>query len=262
MIDLHNTLLAHDDTGGAGPCVVLLPGAGDVRSEHRLLATALAEAGYRVVTADLPGHGESPTSDSYGVEQTAASLLALLDHLDAGPVSVVACSFSPAAAIWAAIDRPEAIERLVMISPHLETAGGLRDRLLRLAVSALLRGPWAGSIWTRQVRSWYPSGMPVDIDDELEKLRAMFSDPARRRAARETLTAHRRGLDARMARLDIPTMVVFGSADSHFPDPRTEAESIAAATDAAITMIDGAGHYPHAERPHETAAAVLEFLGR
>ncbi|MFO7549180.1 MAG: hypothetical protein R6X29_09975, partial [Acidimicrobiia bacterium] len=58
--------LAHDDSGGDGPLVVLLPGAGDLRSEHRFLAPPLVAAGYRVVTADLPGHGESPTATSYG----------------------------------------------------------------------------------------------------------------------------------------------------------------------------------------------------
>jgi pimeloyl-ACP methyl ester carboxylesterase len=258
----HTTLLAHDDIGEPGRCVVLLPGAGDVRSEHRFLGAALAAAGYRVVAVDLPGHGDSPIFDSYGVEETAGSLLDLLDHLDAGPVSVVACSFSPAAAVWAATDRPGAIERMVMISPHLETAEGLRDRILRASVSALLRGPWAGSMWTKQVRSGYPSGTPADLDVELEKLRIMFSDPARRRAARDTLTAHRRGLQPRIARLDTPAMVVFGSADSHFSDPGAEAEAISAATNATITMIEGAGHYPHAERPDETAAAVLDFLGR
>jgi len=34
------------------------------------------------------------------------------------------------------------------------------------------------------------------------------------------------------------------------------------ATRGEVTMIDGAGHYPHAERPAETAAAVLALARR
>lgn len=254
------TPLAHDDTGGGGKLVVLLPGAGDVRSEHRFLAPILAGAGYRVVTADLPGHGESPTSTSYGVGETASALLDLLDHLHAGPATVVACSFAPAAAVWAATERPGAIDGIVMISPHLEAGSGPRDRLLRMALSTLMRGPWAAPLWAKQIRSWYPSSTPADIEDELDKLDAMLSDPARRRAARETLVADRDGVAERLASLDVPVALVFGSADGHFPDPRAEAESIASRTGATITMIEDAGHYPHAERPEETAAAILEFL--
>jgi pimeloyl-ACP methyl ester carboxylesterase len=79
--------LAYDDTGGSGPLVILLPGAGDVRSENRFLMPSLEEAGYRVVNADLPGHGGSPTAGSYGVAETADALLALIDGLGSGPLT-------------------------------------------------------------------------------------------------------------------------------------------------------------------------------
>src|SRR5690606_13591359 len=77
--------LAHDAPRGSGSLVVLLPGAGDVRSENRFLAASLIAAGHRVVTADLPGHGDSPAADTYGVEQTAAAIHELIRQLGAGP---------------------------------------------------------------------------------------------------------------------------------------------------------------------------------
>ena len=51
--------IAYDDSQGDGELVLMLPGMGDLRSEYRFLAPALVSAGYRVVTADLRGHGES-----------------------------------------------------------------------------------------------------------------------------------------------------------------------------------------------------------
>ena len=67
-----NGTIAFDDTGGDGPLVVMLPGAGDVRAEYRFVAPALAASDARVVTMDLRGHGESSADwPSYGMVDTA-----------------------------------------------------------------------------------------------------------------------------------------------------------------------------------------------
>ena len=77
--------IAFDDTGGDGPLVVMIPGAGDIRAEYRFVAPELAAGGARVVTMDLRGHGESSADwPSYRMVDTAADLIALLDHLDGG----------------------------------------------------------------------------------------------------------------------------------------------------------------------------------
>jgi alpha-beta hydrolase superfamily lysophospholipase len=47
------------DVDGEGPLVVLAHGMGDGREAYRHLAPAIVAAGYRVVRADLRGHGES-----------------------------------------------------------------------------------------------------------------------------------------------------------------------------------------------------------
>ena len=54
--------------------------------------------------------------------ETASDLVALLEHLDAGPATVVATSFAPTAALWAAADHPDLVDRLVLISAHLDAA--------------------------------------------------------------------------------------------------------------------------------------------
>ena len=51
--------IAYDDTGGCGPLVLAIPGMGDLRSEYRALRPLLQQAGYRVVTMDIRGHGET-----------------------------------------------------------------------------------------------------------------------------------------------------------------------------------------------------------
>mgnify|MGYP001310988106 FL=1 len=55
-----NGRIAYNETG-TGPLVLCVPSMGDVRGEYRFLAPRLAQAGYRVVTMDVRGHGESST---------------------------------------------------------------------------------------------------------------------------------------------------------------------------------------------------------
>lgn len=257
QLNVNAGTIAFDDTGGSGPLVVMLPGAGDLRSEYRYLAPDLVAGGARVVTLDLRGHGESSAEWSdYGVAQSAADLVALLDHLDAGPATVVATSFAPAAALWAAADRPDLIARLVLISAHLEAAPMWQTFPLRL----VLRGPFAGTLWANQFRKWHPAAPPADLDEHAAALAEMMADPQRRRAVRETLTAHRNGLAARTAQVDVPTLVVMGGADSHFSNPAAEGASIASGTGGKVHIVPDAGHYPHVEFPGQVATAIADFL--
>ena len=59
--------------------------------------------GADIVVPDLRGHGESALFDSYGDEQTAADLVAIIEHLGSAPALVVGTSMSAAAAVIAAV---------------------------------------------------------------------------------------------------------------------------------------------------------------
>ena len=88
----------------------------------------------------------------------------------------------------------------------------------------------------------------------------MMSDPQRRKAVRETLAAHRDGMSRRIDRLDVRSLVIFGTADSHFKDPAGQAAGIAKRTGAQVFLAEGAGHYPHVERVDVVGPRILEFL--
>lgn len=249
--------IAYDDTGGSGRLVVMLPGAGDIRTEYRFVAPELAKAGARIVTMDLRGHGASSADwPSYGITDTAADLVALLEHLDAGPATVVGTSFSPTAALWAAAEHPTLIDRLVLISAHLHDPPQWQNMLLDL----MMRGPLAGRIWAGQYRKWHPGAPPEDLAAHAARLADMMTDPHRRRAVRRTLVARRDGLDERIDRVNLSTLVIMGGADSHFHDPRTEGEQIAARTNGSLVIIPDAGHYPQAEYPKHVVTAISDFI--
>lgn len=250
------------DELGSGPLVIMLPGAGDLRSEYRFLARLVADAGYRVVTADLPGHGASAMAEEYTVTSTAAALVTLIEHVGGGPATVVATSFAPAAAVWAATDRPDLIKAMVAISPHLDEDHSLRGRFQEWALKMVMSGPWAGAVWGGLYRSWYKATSPADLDSEIESMRHMLERRTARKAVTATLTASRSGVDERIESLDVPTLTVFGSADDHFPDPTAEAASVAERLGGTSVVVDGAGHYPHVEQPQVVAEAIISFLRR
>jgi pimeloyl-ACP methyl ester carboxylesterase len=258
-----NGSLAFDDSGGSGEPVIMIPGIGDLRGEYRFLAPELTRAGYRVITLDLRGHGESSAVwPEYTVKAVADDILALIDHLKAGPATVIGTSFAPAAALWAAAEAPEKVRRLVLISGHLEAATGqtfsekAQNTLLKLMVS----GPWKTRVWETFYASWYPSEKPQDFDDYRAELRANIREPGRFEAIKTLLFADRDGLAERLGNVKAPALIVMGTKDTHFKDPAAEAERIANKVSGQIRLIEGAGHYPHAEMPDQTAPAVLDFL--
>ena len=82
--------VAYDDTGGNGPLILAMPGMGDLRSEYRLLRPILRKAGYRVVTMDVRGFGETAAVwDDYSAHAVGCDAVALIEHLDAGAAIIL-----------------------------------------------------------------------------------------------------------------------------------------------------------------------------
>ncbi len=100
--------LAYSDEG-SGPLVVLSPGMGDLRSSYRFQVPALVQAGYRAVSVDLRGHGDSDTTfTAYGDEATSEDLADVIKHFDA-PAVIVGNSMSAGAAVITAARHPELV---------------------------------------------------------------------------------------------------------------------------------------------------------
>ena len=92
--------IAYDDTGGNGPLVVAIPGMGDLRSQYRLVGPELQAAGYRVVTMDVRGFGETSAQwNDLSAHAVGRDALALIDHLAAGPAVILGNSFAAGSAL-------------------------------------------------------------------------------------------------------------------------------------------------------------------
>jgi pimeloyl-ACP methyl ester carboxylesterase len=251
--------LAYTDYGGSGEFVLMLPGMGSLRSEYRYLAPKLQVAGFRAITMDLRGQGDSSVPwQTYDVPSVGNDILALIEHLNAGPAHIIANSFSPAPAIWAAVERPEFIRSLALISAFARESKP--NPFMRALTWFMMNNPWRVQTWRMYYRTLYPTSKPADFEQYLDELSANLAQPGRFEAVKAFPSAPRQPWEERLPRVKAPMLVVMGTKDPDFPDPGAEGQYLAEKVGGKLVLIEGAGHYPQTEMPEKTAQAVLEFL--
>jgi pimeloyl-ACP methyl ester carboxylesterase len=252
--------IAYNDSSGTGPLVICVPGMGDVRQQYRFLAPALHSAGYRVVTMDLRGMGESSVGwPDYSAAAIGSDIVALIAHLGAPHAFIIGNSMAAAAAVWAAAQIPDRISGVVLIGPFVRdvpqpwwTGPVLKVAMMR---------PWGVASWSMYYKSLYPTSPPADLDEYRRALRDNLKQPGRMEALRQMADASKASCEARIPEVIAPVLVLMGSKDPDFSDPAAEAKLVADRLHGRLAMIDGAGHYPHAEMPAKVELVIIKFLG-
>jgi pimeloyl-ACP methyl ester carboxylesterase len=249
--------IAYDDTG-RGPLVVCVPGMGDLRGEYRFLVPQLVEAGFRAVTLDVRGHGESSVDwKDYSVAGVGSDIVALVSHLNAGPAVIIGNSMAAGAAVWAAVEAPDWVSGLVLVGPAVH--GEIRG-LLRLLMGALFTRPWGPSAWLSYYRTLFPTQKPVDWPDYAAGLKRSLAQPGRMEALQHMMFASKAASESRLAQVSQPALILIGSRDPDFKDPASEAQWVASRVKGTDQVIEGAGHYPFAEMPELTGPRMVAFL--
>jgi 2-hydroxy-6-oxonona-2,4-dienedioate hydrolase/4,5:9,10-diseco-3-hydroxy-5,9,17-trioxoandrosta-1(10),2-diene-4-oate hydrolase len=210
---------------GEGAPVVLLhgggPGATGVSNYVRNI-DALAQH-FRVIVPDLPGYGQSSKdldfSDPFG--DLATAVRGLLDELGLDKAHLVGNSYGGAAALRLALDRPDRVDRLVLMGPGgIGTTRGLPTK----GLTSLL-GYYGGEGPSREkladfIRSYLVHDGST-VPEELIDLRyeasiqpeVVASPPLRRPSGLPTLLKMDLSRDRRLARCEVPTLVVWGAQD-------------------------------------------------
>ncbi|MRH90140.1 alpha/beta fold hydrolase [Nocardia sp. SYP-A9097] len=263
------------DVIGTGPLIVLSHGMGEHRQVYRRLAPLLVAAGYRVVNMDIRGHGESSLdwvseTGKAAISRTdiAGDLIEVIAHFG-GPAVIVGHSISGGAATIAAATAPELVAGIVELGPftltqHTDVPAMLRDRryrrgMVRLGLLFTLRNP---RLWFRYLDIAYPT-KPDDYREYMAGVAAVLNEPGRMAEFMKTGATTPADAHAQLPNIACPALVIMGTLDPDFPDPRVEAEAIVRAIPPGlgrVAMLDGAGHYPHGQMPSATAELILEFL--
>ncbi|WP_200210850.1 alpha/beta fold hydrolase [Micromonospora coerulea] len=239
---------------GEGPLVVLSHGMGENRRAFRHLVPLLVTAGYRVASVDVRGHGDSsPHRASYAPAEVGADLLAVVRALG-GPATLVGSSSSAAAVVFAAADAPDLVNGIVQVSPFVAPPDP--NPLMKALQAVVLRSPRLFGMFHKTL---FPGDRPAD--DAAYRKQMVAGLRGRMDAVRGVVAPVEPHWTARAGEVRQPVLVLMGTRDPDFKDPGGEARAARRLfATAEARMIENSGHYPHADRPTETAAQLTEFL--
>lgn len=233
----------------AGRRALLVHGLGSTGALMWRFGVALADAGWFADAVDLRGHGTAPRALDYTIDAYASDLAATVPSSGAWDL-VVGHSLGGAASTVASAAHPHWTRRLVLIDPAIHLAPHDRD-VVRASQERSFADPTAAA-----VRAEHPDWHETDIE-----LKAVSAQQASRWAVAQTSSQNERW-DVRDAasRLAVPTHIL-GS------DPRVYSIFTGGLADEVLTnpaismsVIGGAGHSPHRDKPEATIAEFLRVL--
>ena len=257
------------------PAAVLVHGLGDEADTWRFVFPDLLPKRH-TVAFDLPGFGRSDKpADSYTLEFFRDVLLELMDILEIPHATLVGHSLGALVVQLAALSAYTRVERLVLIDGSLAS----RKQRLDLKTTAYLvpgLGEWMYNRLRRDPQAAYQSLAPYYSN--LEALPAeeraflyqrvnerVWSDDQRKaflsalRNLVHWLPAQQRSLIERLAKLTIPTLVLWGDQDK-LQDPDNGRYLMEIQPSARLVIVPGAGHNLQQERPQPVVEAVLGDL--
>jgi pimeloyl-ACP methyl ester carboxylesterase len=237
------------------PAVLLTHGAGGSHAAWFQQVPALCNAGYRVVTWDTRGFGNSTfASGEHGCGAAVTDMTAVLDAAGVEQAHIVGQSMGGWWVTAFACARPERTRSLTLTN----TVGGLWTD----ALMTYFTGSLTNIVPEEPTIGAHPALAKAFVDRDpagaflYQQLNTFHSPPMREvvTALTGTAVAHA-DIDA----LGIPVLVVTGSDDALFP-PELVIDSAQRLARATIVTISDAGHSPYFERPAEFNAALLGFL--
>jgi pimeloyl-ACP methyl ester carboxylesterase len=214
---------------GTGAPVVLVHGLPSNLGDWAGLPERLAAEGLRAIAYDRLGFGLSsrpdPDPGRYTYESNARELAALLDALALERASLVGWSYGGGVATRFASERPERLERLVLLSSVGPSTGGGDALEVFFSSEFLLEWvagvrPLAGRVVAANVARAF-SGEAAVPPGWVERTRAMLALPGTLRSFALENARHR-GVPLEPERIRAPTLVVCGSADRDTPLPVSE----------------------------------------
>jgi pimeloyl-ACP methyl ester carboxylesterase len=261
MSDYSQGMHVVHDGPGTGPPLLLIHGSGASSGSWKPMVPILA-GHHHVIRVDLPGCGRSPARPPFDVPAQAGRVAAVLDDMALGGVAVAGHSSGGYVATALAEQRPDLVRSLALIS-----TGPSLDALLPQPVilRALLAPPLGPLLWPIRSDAMIRKGIvatcarPVDLpDDVIAELRGITYRTVRTVLRLNTAYVAERSVPDRLAALDVPVLVLFGTADPRW-DP-SSAHQYDVLPHARVELLPGVGHLPPFEDPETTGKLLLAFM--
>jgi len=243
------------------PPLVLVHGLTFDRTTWRPALAALeqVDAGRRVLSLDLPGHGDSPARDSYRMDETVERVHAAVE--EAGLVAPVLVGHSIGGVVATVYAAEHPVTGVVNVDQSLEVEPFAAQVQ---ALAPLLEGSAFERVWERFWASMEVDLLPAEgqgvaraaSQPRAELVRGYWADLVDRAA--EVTAQAREGL-ARLRARRTPYELVVGR-----PTGRERAWFTRELPHATVTEMPGSGHFPQLADPYAFArrlAATADWRG-
>lgn len=215
-----------------------------------------------VVVLEMAGHGVTRTNVLPMTFQREAQWIGgFLDALDLRDVTIVGNSYGGEFAWRAALDRPDRIARLVLMSSSgfPRRADEWFPEEVKMREMSLAKIGWLLNARDR-VRGALQPHFQVPVPDEhVEEVFVVCSN-RENWSAMIDLARDENGLRAGdLAALKQPTLLLWGREDVAYPVERFARLFERTIPDARLLLVPRAGHYPQEEQPAFVAAALRAF---
>ncbi len=260
FVELRGARLFFTDEGGPGSPMLFVHGFSCDSHDWSWQLPAF-ERRHRVIAYDLRGHGRSSDpAEGYGILSLAADAIALVEHLECAPVTVLGHSLGGAVAASVGVERPDLVRGVVAIdpgfllpddqAPYLAAAlrayeeGDPGETAGRFFDNAGTHGPST----PRSLATWHnrrAAGVPEHV---LRKTITGLIGGARPFALESSSAPY-------LGRLERPVL-------SFFVDPARAAvaERVFRHPGSATVCFEGSGHWLHQERPEEVNAIIEDWI--
>lgn len=214
----------------------------------------------RVIAPDLRGFGESEVAPApYSIEEMAGDCLDLVDALGVERFVLGGLSMGGYVALEILRQAPDRVQGLILASTRAG-ADGEEARAGRDAAAATVREKGTGPLVAGMLDKLLAEAT-YEEEPELVDFVKEIMDDADPEGVVGALAAMRDRPDAtaRLADIQVPTLVLHGDEDRVIPPAEAEATH-AAIPDAKLAIIEGAGHLPNLERFETFNELVAAFL--
>lgn len=261
MIDLD-----YDDIGSGEPVLFISGTGGAGRSWHLHQVPAFRAAGYRCITFDNRGIGNTEDAEGFGIQDMVADVVGIIEQLVGGPTMIVGMSMGAFIAQELMLARPDLVNKAVLM--------GTRGRIdairhaFRAAEYALTDSLTQSGIelppaFTAKMRV-LENFSPRTINNEkviTEWLEMFTAFPLKRTPGwRCQLTVIPQGNRLPAYQSITAPVLVIGFSDDVITPPGQGREVAAAIPKGRYIQIAHAGHLGFLERPETVNAAMLEFF--
>jgi pimeloyl-ACP methyl ester carboxylesterase len=268
-VTIKDIRLRYWQMGTQGSPVLLLHGLNGCVENWRLTIGPLA-AHHRVFALDGPGHGLSqPDERSLSLDFMRDLVEAFVHQMGLKPITVVALSGGGLAALKVALDKPELLDRLVLV----DAAGlgrGIHPRMrLFASLPPLPPGMMRRPLGREELRYWIQMAFFANpkrlTDPMLDDFCLNLDRPHKMHTAAQlmrwgiSLFGQRHSFVGQLREIKTPTLILWGQQDKLIP-VRHGRRAAQRMPNARLVILDPCGHLPMLEQPETFNRAVLEFL--